>query len=183
VRAAYAKTYGRPNFVDIIPNATFTENDLTEAQQADPSVIQGTITLRNTALKPWTADNYDLSLEYYTRQGGSFSGGVFVKELRDFFGTAVKLATAADLEELGLDPRYVGWNLNTKFNSGNARITGTELNLRHSLRALGAWGSYFTVFAMARSCGSKAISRRRSPASSRKPRTGARASAGNESRS
>ena len=146
-RVAYAKTYGRPNFSDIIPNATFNENDLTEAQQADPSVIKGTITLRNTALRPWTADNYDLSLEYYTKQGGSFSAGIFLKEIDDFFGTSVKLATEADLEELGLDPRYVGWNINTKFNAGDARITGVEFNVRHSLRALGAWGGAFTVFA------------------------------------
>ena len=35
--------------------------------------IRGTIDIRNSGLKPWTADNYDLSLEYYTAQGGVFS--------------------------------------------------------------------------------------------------------------
>jgi outer membrane receptor protein involved in Fe transport len=86
--------------------------------------VKGTITVRNTALKPWTADNFDLSFEYYTADGGVFSAGVFRKEIRNFFGTSVRLATAETLAELGLDPRYVGWNLNTKFNSGDARITG-----------------------------------------------------------
>jgi iron complex outermembrane receptor protein len=145
-RLAFAQTYGRPDFSDIIPTATINEADLTDAQMDDPRVIKGTITVNNTALRPWSADNYDLSLEYYTSQGGLFSAGVFLKEIRDFFGTGVRVATAADLEPLGLDARYVGWNLNTKFNSGDARIKGAEFNIRHSLRALGQWGSYFTVF-------------------------------------
>jgi iron complex outermembrane receptor protein len=147
LRAAYAKTYGRPNFPDVIPNTIVRENDLTDEQLNDPSVIRGSITVANIGLRPWTADNYDLSIEYYTPQGGIFTGGVFMKDIKNFFGSAVRLATAADLEEVGLDARYVGWNLSTKFNAGDARITGAEFNLRHSLRNLGAWGSYFTVFA------------------------------------
>ena len=149
LRLAYAKTYGRPNFTDIIPNATINEGDLTAAELADPTLIKGTITVRNTALRPWTADNYDLSLEYYTPHGGLFSGGVFVKEIRNFFGSEVRLATAADLDAVGLDPRYVGWNLSTKFNAGDARVSGVEFNIRQSLRGLGRWGSHFTIFANA----------------------------------
>ena len=148
-RLAYAKTYGRPNFTDIIPNATFSEKDLTDADLNNPDVVRGTVTIRNTGLKPWTADNYDFSLEYYTENGGILSGGVFLKEIQDFFGTAVKLATAADLQAIGLDPRYVGWNLSTKFNAGSARVRGVEFNFRQSLRGLGAWGNYFSVFANA----------------------------------
>jgi iron complex outermembrane recepter protein len=149
MRAAYAKTYGRPDLIDIVPNATFAENDVNEQDQNNPAIVRGTITVRNTALKPWTADNYDLSFEYYTAGGGVFSAGVFLKDIRNFFGTDVRLATSEYLAELGLDDRYVGWNLNTKFNSGDARITGGEFNFRQSLRRLGKWGSYFTVFANA----------------------------------
>jgi iron complex outermembrane receptor protein len=147
VRAAYAKTYGRPDLIDIVPNATFAENDLNEQDQNNPAIVRGTITVRNTSLRPWTADNYDLSFEYYTAGGGVFSAGVFLKEIKNFFGTDVRLATPQYLEELGLDPRYAGWNLNTKFNSGDARITGGEFNVRQSLRRLGKWGSHFTIFA------------------------------------
>jgi len=50
------------------------------------------------------------------------------------------------MEQLGLDPKYLGWNLSTRFNSGDARITGVEFNFRHSLRNAGRWGKYFTVF-------------------------------------
>lgn len=149
IRAAYAKTYGRPDFSDIIPRTVINEADLVEDVINRPDAIKGTLTVRNSALEPWTADNYDLSLEYYTQSGGLLSAGVFVKEIDDFFGAEVRLATLADLNAAGLDPRYVGWNLSTMFNAGNARISGAEFNVRQSLRSLGTWGSYFTVFANA----------------------------------
>jgi len=143
-RAAYAKTYGRPDFTNIVPNATINEADLDE--NADPTAIRGNITVRNTGLKPWTAHNYDLSAEYYTDSGGMFTAGAFRKDIADFFGTLQTFATAEDLENFGLDPRYVGWQLNTTINSGDAKISGYELNVRQSLAPLGSLGRHFTVF-------------------------------------
>jgi iron complex outermembrane recepter protein len=142
VRFGYAKTYGRPNFGEIIPSATVNEFD-TE----DPNAIGGTISVTNPGLKPWKADNYDLSLEYYTAKGGMFSIGLFRKDVNGFFITQTKTATQADLETLNLDPRYLGWLLTTKFNSGAARLSGIEFNVKHSLAPLGRWGQPFTVFA------------------------------------
>ncbi len=145
-RAAYAKTYGRPDFANIIPNTLVDETDFND-NIPDPTGIPGRITSRNTGLRPWTADNFDLSLEYYTQQGGLFSVGAFRKEIRNFFGAAVKIATATDLELLELDPRYVGWQISTTYNlPGAARVSGVEFNLRHSLRPLGAWGRFFSAF-------------------------------------
>lgn len=145
-RAAYAKTYGRPNFSDIIPRAVINQFDLDEDDPTPPAG-RGTFTIRNPALKPWTADNFDLSAEYYSDNGGLLSAGVFRKDLQNFFGDASRLATPEILNELGLDQRYLGFNIVTKFNSGDARITGAEINLKQSLRILGKWGSYFTLFA------------------------------------
>jgi iron complex outermembrane recepter protein len=147
VRLAYARTYGRPNFTEIIPRTTVSEADLDEDELLDPTLSRGTLTVRNPALKPWTADNYDISFEYYTRQGGLFSAGAFVKEIRNFFGEQVKIATAEDLAAIGFDPRYEGWTLSSTFNSGDARVSGAEFNFRHSLRPLGRFGEPFTVFA------------------------------------
>jgi TonB-dependent receptor len=146
LRAAYAATYGRPNFTDMIPRIVATGADLDD-DDPTPSTGRGTLTLRNPALKPWTADNFDLSAEYYTAQGGLLSAGVFRKEIRNFFGDSARFATAETLTELGLDQRYLGWNVLTKFNAGSATISGVEINLKQSLRGLGRWGSYFTVFA------------------------------------
>ncbi len=147
VRAAYAKTYGRPDFANIVPNATITENDIEFS--TDPNAIPGNISVRNTGLKPWTADNYDLSAEYYTDSGGLVTGGVFRKDIVDFFGTLQTRATAEILDELGLDPRYLGWFLDTTVNSGDARVSGVEFNVRQSLAPLGKYGRFFSVFANA----------------------------------
>lgn len=145
VRVAYARTYGRPNFNQIIPNATVNELDVDEA--TDPSAVPGTISLRNPGLKPWTADNFDLSVEYYAPSGGLLSAGVFRKDVKDFFGNSVRIATAADLEELDLDPRYLGWQLTTQRNFGSARMSGFEVSVKHSLGFLGRHGKMFEVFA------------------------------------
>ncbi|MBL9189442.1 MAG: TonB-dependent receptor [Opitutaceae bacterium] len=146
-RVAYAKTYGRPDFNDIVPNTTVDETDF-GGNTPDPTQIPGRITTRNTGLRPWTADNYDFSLEFYTPQGGVFSAGAFLKDIRDFFGSTVRLATAADLELLELDPGYVGWQITSTYNiPGTARVSGVEFNARHSLQPLGSWGRFFHVFA------------------------------------
>ncbi len=144
VRFAYAQTYNRPNFDTIIPNTNVNEN---EQAELDPSVLPGTITVRNTGLKPWTADNYDLSLEYYTRSGGTFTAGVMHKEIENFFGSRVTIADPAALAELGLDPRYIGWQLSTTINTGDASISGVEFSARQSLDFLDGWGRHFAVFA------------------------------------
>jgi iron complex outermembrane receptor protein len=145
-RAAWAKTYGRPNLNNIIPTAQVDEADLDDNELGDPSIVQGNITVTNTGLKPWSANNYDLSLEYYTKGGGLFSAGVFLKEIEGFFSNIVRIVTPADAEELGLDPRYVGWRVSTQINGGSARVYGAEFNVRQSLRELGAWGRNATVF-------------------------------------
>ncbi|MBI5381712.1 MAG: TonB-dependent receptor [Opitutae bacterium] len=146
LRAAYAATYGRPNFSDIIPRTVATAADIDDDDPV-PITGRGTLTIRNPTLKPWTADNFDFSAEYYTDNGGVLTAGVFRKNLFNFFGDSARIATPEILNDLGLDQRYLGWNIVTKFNSGSARITGGEINLKQSLRMLGRWGSYFTVFA------------------------------------
>ena len=140
-RASYAKTYGRPDFSNIIPNTVTNEADV-----SDPSQVQGTLTASNPGLRPWYADSFDLSLEYYTPQGGIVSAGVYLKEIKDFFGTFAKVASIADLQALGFDPAYENWLITTKINAGNARISGVEFSVNQSLAFLGGWGRYVRVF-------------------------------------
>jgi len=140
-RAAWAKTYGRPNLTEVIPSTTVDEFD-----QDDPNALQGNITVTNPALKPWSADNYDLSLEYYTDKGGMFTVGVFQKKIQNFFGNSVFIATLADTQALGLDPEYVNFRVTTRVNSGNAEVFGGEFSVRQSLAPLGGWGKHFNGF-------------------------------------
>ncbi len=139
IRFAYAKTFGRPDYANIIPNTTVNEDD------TDPINNPGTITVRNTALRPWIGQNYDLSLEYYFKEGGLITGGVFKKDLSDFWGTRGGTMDAALANELGLDSRYVGWGVSTTVNVGDATIEGAEFNLIRPLTFLPGWGKYFTV--------------------------------------
>jgi TonB-dependent receptor len=145
-RFAYAKTFGRPDFSNIIPNVQIDENDNPNPQPGDSP---GRITLRNPGLKPWTADNFDVSLEYYFTRGGVISAGVFQKDISDFFGSDLRVASAADIAELGLDPGFVGWELSTRLNTGDARVRGAEFNFSRPLAGLGSWGRYFNLTANA----------------------------------
>ncbi len=137
-RFAYAKTIGRPDYANIIPNTDINEDD------SDPNQ-PGSITIRNTALKPWTASNYDLSLEYYYKKGGTASVGVFQKNLSDFWTSQGGAITQNLIDELGLDSRFLGWSVSTTVNGGDAKITGEEFNLIQPLTFLPGWGRYFTI--------------------------------------
>ena len=142
VRFAYAKTLGRPDYADIIPNADINENDLDPTQP-------GSITIRNTGLKPWTAHNFDLSFEYYPTKGGVAQVGLFDKELQDFWGIVNGPLTPGLITELGLDERYLNWTVNSRVNAGDARISGAEFNLVQPLRFgfLPEWARNFSVSA------------------------------------
>jgi TonB-dependent receptor len=86
LRTSYARSIARPNFGQIIPETILpTEN-------ANPDGFT-TINVRNTGLKPWEADAYDLSLDYYFQKSGRVSAGFFYKDIRNFFGTMLMPAT------------------------------------------------------------------------------------------
>jgi outer membrane receptor for ferrienterochelin and colicin len=100
-------------------------------------------------LKPWKADNYDISVEYYMPKGGVLSAGAFRKNLSDFWGEVRTTATEEDIEALSLDPSLVGYNLITTGNVGSARISGVEFNWQQPLKFMSGWPRNFTVFANA----------------------------------
>ncbi len=138
LRGAYARTIGRPNISAVVPSATFTE----------PTVATPTITVTNPGLKPWTADSFDLSLESYHLKDGFGSVGVFRKDIKNFFGSVRSAATAELLDLYGLpaDPAYLGYEIATTTNTGDAKVTGVEFSYRQSLTFLPAWARGFQVF-------------------------------------
>jgi iron complex outermembrane receptor protein len=140
-RFAYAKTLGRPEFSNVIPNTTIDEADTPPAPGGSP----GNITKRNSGLKPWTADNWDLSLEYYFGKGGVVSVGAFRKDLENFWGAVNQPLTAELAATLDIDPRYIGWNVSSLVNAGSARVTGVEGNFTKSLDFIPNWGRFFSL--------------------------------------
>ena len=142
VRAAYARTLGRPDLREIIPGLTI----------ADPSVPidRRIITVVNSGLKPWTADGVDLSLESYHPKWGIGTIGVFEKQIKNFFG-GVRVPATPDRLDLYQIPEAVPgefstYDIVTKENVGDARIRGVELSYKQSLFFLGRWGESLQVF-------------------------------------
>ncbi|WP_414663408.1 TonB-dependent receptor domain-containing protein [Horticoccus sp. 23ND18S-11] len=139
-RAAYAKTIGRPTLTEIIPGISVTDPD-------SPSATR-TITAINSGLSPWTANNYDLTLELYELKGATASVSLFRKDIANFFGTVRTSATPALLAEFGLSDDYLAYDVLTKRNFGQASIEGVEVGYRQSLAAfLPAWGKGLQIYA------------------------------------
>ncbi len=137
IRFAYAKTLGRPDYADIIPSI-----DIDIDENPD---LPGTITVSNTGLKPWTAQNFDVSLEYYFNRGGVASVGGFLKELDDFWGLSTGPVTQELKDQFGLDDSFDNWTVNTRVNVGQARISGAEFNVVQQLRFLPGLARHFSV--------------------------------------
>lgn len=137
-RAAFARTIGRPNLNEIIPNISI----------ADPAAsdINRTITVVNTGLKPWSADNFDVSLEYYFEKSGRVSIGGFQKNIKDFFGAVRTPATVELLAEYGLGDDYLDYEIITKNNIGDARVTGVDFDYQQPLSFLPPWARGVMVF-------------------------------------
>lgn len=144
VRAAYAETQAKVRFDrSTIPNTT-----VTEASPSDTNVVLGTVEGRNPSLKPWTADNFDLRFEYYTKQGGVFAVGGFTKSIHNFQADpTVYLADQDIADDLGASD-YVGYNFKTWQNVGNAKVSGLEFEARQPLDVfLPHWARGFSVLA------------------------------------
>lgn len=137
-RVAYARTIGRPNLDQIIPNISVTDPTSTEASR--------TITVVNTGLKPWSADNFDLSLELYFEKSGRVALGGFQKDIRDFFGSTRTPATIELLAEYGLGDDYLDYDIITRNNVGDARISGIDFDYQQPLTFLPKWASGTIVF-------------------------------------
>lgn len=124
IRAGIAQTIGRPELTEIIPGITVTDPD-------SPATSK-TITAINSDLKPWTANNYDLTFELYDIKGATTSVSLFRKDIKNFFGTTRTPATSDLLASFGLTDDYLGYDILTKQNFGSATLQGIEFGYRQS---------------------------------------------------
>ncbi|MEQ1730879.1 MAG: TonB-dependent receptor [Vicinamibacterales bacterium] len=156
LRAAFAKTIGRPNLSDIVPNLFVAENLNFGVPGNTSAAIPGTITGANVSLRPWRAKNYDYSLEYYLPRNGLLMFNWYRKDIRDFFSNLNVIADAALLTELGLSNEALGYQYTRRVNVSDARITGWEAradlplaNFTSSgpLAGIGEWPRHFTLLA------------------------------------
>src|SRR5207253_3017919 len=93
-RAAFGRTINRPDYNNIIPGATVP----------DPTATPNdTLTIKNTSLKPWKSDNFDLSVEYYfDKSTGVLSLGGFRRNISDFISSVTRPITPDDFALYGI---------------------------------------------------------------------------------
>jgi len=135
VRIGGARILRRPNFGDLSPTVVFPLNN--------NAVTQG-----NPALQPTTADQYDLTFEYYFRPGSLLSLGAFYKNIDGTIGSEIvpggiynPNATAPD----GTQGEFV--DLIRPVNVAGGKIKGFELSFQHNFDHLSGFWKNFGMIA------------------------------------
>jgi iron complex outermembrane receptor protein len=113
LRFAASKVIARARLQDLAPNL-FVDQVLLTA------------TGGNAQLNPTRADQYDVSLEYYSANGGLISLAAFQKDIRDQVARTVRVEVIPGFEQLGPIQRTLPINL------GTAKIRGLEFNLQQT---------------------------------------------------
>lgn len=156
LRAGFAKTIGRPQLSDIVPNLFVGENVNFGVPGNSSSSIPGFITGANLGLRPWRAKNYDYSIEYYLPRNGMLMFNYYKKDIKDFFSSINVIADQALLDQLGVSSDALGYQYTRRINISDARIEGWEArvdlplaNLMSyaPLSGLGEWPKHFTLMA------------------------------------
>lgn len=128
VRASFTNTLSRPRYSHLVPRANVSMED-------------NEISLGNAELDPSLAYNFDLSTDYYFKDLGMISAGVFYKRINDF----IVERTVGDFEYNG----HVYDKLTQPVNAGDADLFGAELTYQRdfgfihpSLKCVGFGGNY-----------------------------------------
>lgn len=133
VRFAAARAMTRPTLGNLRP--TFSVN-------ANTRTIDG----GNPLLKPYLADQLDLSVEHYFHKSGLVSAAFFLKKTRNFVAQGQTSETlTVNLEEGGTDTRV--FTVNQPVNAADATIKGVELAGQFPLDFLPGFLSGFGVLA------------------------------------
>ena len=139
-RLGLAQAVGRPDFGNILGATNVNQIDFDPASNNTGSAL-GTITTKNPALKPWTANSGDVRLEYYAPNGGIMSAGFYRKQIKNTFATQNFLATSEFLSTLGFGEEFVGYQVNAPFNlPGTTHINGWELDVNAPLATFTSFG-------------------------------------------
>jgi len=134
-RASLRRSFSRPAFGLISGQTTYSIDDIS-------GQVVG-ISKPNPDLRPTTADNLDLSAEFYDRSGGLLTASAYYKRLSDFIYTS-QSSTGNDSTLGGNVPTGTvvtgGVPVSMPENGGDAKIYGLEVALRKQFVTLpGLW--------------------------------------------
>ena len=145
-RAAYYTSIGRPLYAQYSGSGGTGVQLPDETQAPSPN---NRIAVNNVGIKPWTADTYKISLEYYFERVGLFSVGAFHRNFVNFFGSTQFRATPEFLALYNLDATtYGAFDVATQFNlPGKVRMEGYDVAYKQALTFLPNWARGVQVFA------------------------------------
>jgi TonB-dependent receptor len=122
-RASWSTSYGRPTLANLVSAATASD-------------AARTVTIGNPAVKPQTAKNIDLKLEYYF-DTGLVSARAYRKDIKDYIGGAGRSGELIPAgPDNGFDGLYEGYEIVQARNLGDATIKGLEFDYRQRLTFL-----------------------------------------------
>ncbi|WP_200976316.1 TonB-dependent receptor [Echinicola sp. 20G] len=124
LRAAYTKTFSRPNFGSLSPSENI---DITTGI---PRITRG-----NTALQPTFSNNYDLMGEWFLEDIGMVTAGAFYKDIQNFIFTDLSQETIDGTSYLVTQPK----------NLENAYLIGFEMGITKRFSTLPGFWSGFGV--------------------------------------
>ncbi len=123
-RASWSTTYGRPDLIQLVPAASVSDT----AQ---------TVTIGNPSLKPQMAKQVEFKLEYYFKNNGIFSVGVFRKHITDVLsGNNFTNGTVGTGLDNGFDGLYGGYAIISARNLGTETMKGVEFDYNQRLTFL-----------------------------------------------
>lgn len=150
LRASYNRSLARPPISQMLPTTSVDDETMR-------------LTIGNTKLKPYLADNFELSLEKYLEPVGLIGVGVFRKNITNYFRSFTDVVGTDGIDGSGL---YAGYERITTRNIGSAKLQGFELNVQQQFRklpgllaGLGAFAN-FTYLQAEGDFGALAITRR-----------------------
>ena len=130
IRASFTETLSRPRYTYLIPSVAIDTK----------SGARTSITIGNPDLKPATSLNFDLATEYYFKDLGIISAGVFMKRINNF---VVNEVTYGDYKT------YSNCQITKPVNGFDGNLFGVELGLQRdfgfihpSLKCFGFDGNY-----------------------------------------
>ncbi len=136
IRASVTKTISRPKYSALIANKTFNTADM-EATIGDPNT------------KPAKAINADLSADYFFKNVGMVSFGLFYKDIKN---VNIEWASNKYLgKDLGLTGKYAdeSFEVSQNINAYDARVFGVEVAYQRdfgfiapALKCIGFYGNY-----------------------------------------
>lgn len=123
IRASYAQTLARPDFLFITPRSQIDDNNVT-------------ITTGNPNLRFAKAQNYDLLFSAYKGTLGLVTVGFFYKQIDNlFYPWRTNLFDQEIADEAGWG-QYRGYELRSFINSAESSVYGVEVDLQSSLNFL-----------------------------------------------